>query len=127
MPRAEDIVQIARLGQLIGTNRAAQRLLTLEHEHAPAGPGEQSGAGKHGEAGLLASCYRTCFEMAEERKAGSISFPAISTGAYGYPVAQAAAVALEAVSQHLAKLRLAHLVNTRRDGNRNTSAIGHPA
>src|SRR5436853_5210834 len=53
--------------------------------------------GKHGEAGLLASCYRTCLEMAEERKAGSISFPSISTGAYGYPVAQAAAVALEAV------------------------------
>ena len=46
MPRAEDIVQVARLGQLRGANRAAQRLLTLEHEHAPAGPGEQSSAGK---------------------------------------------------------------------------------
>src|SRR6266850_81386 len=59
--------------------------------------------GGQGEAELLASCYRTCLQMAEERKAGSISFPSISTGAYGYPVAQAAAVALDAVSQHLAQ------------------------
>ena len=58
--------------------------------------------GEHGEAGLLASCYRTCLRMAEDRKADSISFPSISTGAYGYPVAEAAAVAMEAVSQHLA-------------------------
>ncbi len=59
--------------------------------------------GKQGEADLLASCYRTCLQMAEERKAGSISFPSISTGAYGYPVAEAAAVARETVSQHLAQ------------------------
>jgi len=57
--------------------------------------------GERGEAELLASCYRTCLQMAEERKAGSISFPSISTGAYGYPVAGAARVASEAVSSHL--------------------------
>jgi O-acetyl-ADP-ribose deacetylase len=59
--------------------------------------------GAHGEAGLLASCYRTCLQMAEERKAGSISFPSISTGAYGYPIAQASAIALDAVTNHLAR------------------------
>lgn len=59
--------------------------------------------GNQGEADLLASCYRTCLRLAEERKADSISFPSISTGAFGYPVAQAAAVAMEAVSQHLAQ------------------------
>ena len=58
--------------------------------------------GAHGEAELLASCYRTCLKMADEREAGSISFPSISTGAYGYPVESAAAVALQAVSSHLA-------------------------
>src|SRR5215468_3248947 len=34
--------------------------------------------GRHGEPDLLASCYRKCLELAEERKAGTISFPAIS-------------------------------------------------
>ncbi len=58
--------------------------------------------GTHGEAELLASCYRTCLKMAEERGAGSISFPSISTGVYGYPMAEAARIALDAVSAHLA-------------------------
>jgi O-acetyl-ADP-ribose deacetylase (regulator of RNase III) len=57
--------------------------------------------GRHGEAELLASCYTTCLKLAEERGAGSISFPSISTGAYGYPLEQAAAVALDAVSRYL--------------------------
>ena len=57
--------------------------------------------GKHGEPELLANCYRTCLEIAEERKVRSISFPAISTGVYGYPVEEAASVALETVAQHL--------------------------
>jgi O-acetyl-ADP-ribose deacetylase len=58
--------------------------------------------GGHGEAELLASCYRTCLRMAEERGAVSISFPSVSTGAYGYPMAEAAPIALDAVISHLA-------------------------
>ena len=54
--------------------------------------------GGHGEAEALASCYRTCLQMAQEREAGSISFPSISTGAYGYPVAEAAQIALDVVT-----------------------------
>src|SRR2546425_288408 len=57
--------------------------------------------GDSGEAEQLASCYRNCLQMAVDRKAGSISFPSISTGAYGYPVAEAAAIALSVVFQHL--------------------------
>lgn len=57
--------------------------------------------GRHGEAALLASCYTTCLKMAEERGVQTISFPSISTGAYGYPLEEAAAVALEAVISHL--------------------------
>jgi O-acetyl-ADP-ribose deacetylase (regulator of RNase III) len=57
--------------------------------------------GKHGESERLASCYRTCLQMADEREAASITFPSISTGAYGYPVTEAAAVALEAISRHI--------------------------
>jgi len=57
--------------------------------------------GAHGEAEALASCYRTCLSMAREREAGSISFPSISTGAYGYPVAEAARIALDVVTAFL--------------------------
>lgn len=57
--------------------------------------------GKHGEPALLASCYRTCLELAEERDVQTISFPAISTGIYGYPVEDAADIALEVIYGHL--------------------------
>lgn len=57
--------------------------------------------GKANEAELLASCYRTCLELAEERGLGSISFPSISTGAFGYPVSEAASIAIETVCRHL--------------------------
>ncbi len=50
--------------------------------------------GSVGEAGLLASCYRRCFELAGERHVQSIGFPAISTGVYGYPLEQATRIAV---------------------------------
>ena len=50
-----------------------------------------------GEPELLASCYRRCLEVADEVGARSVAFPAISTGAYGYPPADAAAVAVDSV------------------------------
>jgi len=56
--------------------------------------------GKQGEADLLASCYRTCLKLAEEREVRSISFPSISTGAYGYPMNEAARIALQTVDEH---------------------------
>jgi O-acetyl-ADP-ribose deacetylase len=57
--------------------------------------------GTRGEPELLASCYRTCLEMAEERGVRTLSFPAISTGVYGYPLKEAAAIALREVRAHL--------------------------
>ncbi len=57
--------------------------------------------GRHGEPDLLASCYRKCLELAEERAVHSIAFPAISTGIYGYPVEEAAGIALGEVVKHL--------------------------
>jgi O-acetyl-ADP-ribose deacetylase (regulator of RNase III) len=56
--------------------------------------------GRHGEPAQLASCYHKCLELAEERGARTVSFPAISTGAYGYPAEEAAAIALDSVAQH---------------------------
>lgn len=61
--------------------------------------------GDRDEAELLASAYRACMKLGEERSVERISFPSISTGVYGYPVDQAARVALEAVSGELAKSR----------------------
>jgi O-acetyl-ADP-ribose deacetylase len=57
--------------------------------------------GQHGEAPHLASCYRRCLELAEEHGVRTISFPAISTGVYGYPVEEAAAIAVDTIAQHL--------------------------
>ncbi len=53
--------------------------------------------GNRGEPELLASAYRESLKVAIENNLTSISFPSISTGAYGYPVADAAKVAIRAV------------------------------
>jgi O-acetyl-ADP-ribose deacetylase (regulator of RNase III) len=57
--------------------------------------------GKHGEAELLASAYRSCLRLAAEHGARSITLPSISTGAYGYPIEEAAPIALRTVMDHL--------------------------
>jgi O-acetyl-ADP-ribose deacetylase (regulator of RNase III) len=57
--------------------------------------------GKHGEPELLASAYRACLDLAEERGITSISFPAISMGVYGYPAEEAARIAIAEVRRHL--------------------------
>ncbi|WP_334143437.1 O-acetyl-ADP-ribose deacetylase [Rhabdothermincola sp.] len=53
--------------------------------------------GGHGEAGLLASCYRRSLEVADELGARSVAFPAISTGIFGYPPEEAARIAVDSV------------------------------
>lgn len=57
--------------------------------------------GDCGEAGLLASCYRNSLAIAAEHSIRSIAFPSISTGVYGYPVQEAARVAVNAVKEFL--------------------------
>lgn len=64
--------------------------------------------GESGEGELLASCYRRSLEVADEIGARSVAFPAISTGAYGYPQQAAAEVAVAALRN----------VDTRVDGVR---------
>jgi O-acetyl-ADP-ribose deacetylase len=58
--------------------------------------------GGEGEAELLASCHRRAIELADELGCRSVAFPAISTGAYGYPVELAAPVAIAATIEALA-------------------------
>ena len=57
--------------------------------------------GLHGEPELLAACYRKCLELADERAVRTLSFPAISTGVYGYPPRPAAEIAMRQVRAHL--------------------------
>jgi O-acetyl-ADP-ribose deacetylase (regulator of RNase III) len=57
--------------------------------------------GSSGEPGVLASCYEQSLALALEKGLDSIAFPSISTGAYGYPVVDAARVALKTVKKFL--------------------------
>src|ERR1700722_11934412 len=57
--------------------------------------------GRHGEPGQLTNCYRTCLDLAERHGVRTISFPAISTGVYGYPLEEAAAIAVESIASRL--------------------------
>ncbi|MFC1991430.1 O-acetyl-ADP-ribose deacetylase [Chloroflexota bacterium] len=57
--------------------------------------------GTHGEPELLASAYRESLKVAAENGLSSISFPSISTGAYGYPLVGAAEVAIQTVTSFL--------------------------
>jgi O-acetyl-ADP-ribose deacetylase len=57
--------------------------------------------GRHGEAELLASAYRRSLEVAVAEGARSCAFPSISTGAYGFPIAAAAPIALHTVVRFL--------------------------
>ena len=59
---------------------------------------------------LLASCYRQALLLADEHGLRSIGFPAISTGAFGYPVGEAAMVASRAVRETVGELSSVHKV-----------------
>jgi O-acetyl-ADP-ribose deacetylase (regulator of RNase III) len=59
--------------------------------------------GRHGEPELLARVYRRSLEVAVENRVRSVAFPSISTGAYRFPIAEAASVALDAVARFLSE------------------------
>ena len=67
--------------------------------------------GEHGEAQTLARCHHESIRLADDHALCSLAFPAISTGAYGYPVAQAASVAISSTfaaltsARHVTKVR----------------------
>jgi len=72
------------------------------------GPVWYGGAG--GEDLALASCYRRSIEVADRLGATTVAFPAISTGAYGFPPDQAAAIAVSTLRSLTAKVHRVRLV-----------------
>ncbi|MFH2111596.1 MAG: O-acetyl-ADP-ribose deacetylase [Candidatus Bathyarchaeota archaeon] len=83
-------------GEAVATTGGNMRARHVIHTMGPVWRG-----GGHGEAELLRKAYLSCLRLAEEMGLGSIGFPSISTGAYGYPVEQASRVAIRAVMDFL--------------------------
>jgi O-acetyl-ADP-ribose deacetylase (regulator of RNase III) len=76
--------------------------LPARHVIHTVGPVWQGGGQR--ESQLLAGCYRSCFELVEKHQLNTIAFPSISTGAYGYPVGQAAKIAIAEIKKALERL-----------------------
>lgn len=83
-------------GAAATTTAGALRARRVIHTVGPVWRG-----GTHGEHALLARAYRSCLEVALEEGLESVAFPSISTGVYGFPLAEAAPVAVGAVIEYL--------------------------
>jgi O-acetyl-ADP-ribose deacetylase (regulator of RNase III) len=88
----------ARTGEVKITGGHGLRARHVLHAVGPVWRG-----GDEGEPGALAACYRNALRLAEERGLRSVAFPAISTGAYGYPLGEATAIAVREVRAALAR------------------------
>ena len=88
---------VARIGHLPAGQAVITTAGKLPAQHVIHTVGPVYRGGNHGEAETLASCHRESIRFAEESRLQSLAFPAISTGAYGYPVAEAGAIAVAAV------------------------------
>jgi O-acetyl-ADP-ribose deacetylase (regulator of RNase III) len=83
-------------GEAVVTKAGRLRARFIFHAVGPVYRG-----GGEGEADELASCYRECLQLAAEHKLKSIAFPAISTGVYGYPMDEAAGIAVHEIRRFL--------------------------
>lgn len=61
--------------------------------------------GQHGEPELLENCYRNSLRLAKENRLRTIAFPSISTGVYGYPIEEAARIAIRTIDTFLKRIR----------------------
>ena len=93
----------------IGTLPAGQAVITtggqLAARHVIHTVGPIYRGGENGESDTLASCHRESVRLADDHALSSLAFPAISTGAYGYPVNDAAPIAISATIEALASAK----------------------
>ncbi|MEU9747827.1 O-acetyl-ADP-ribose deacetylase [Streptomyces niveus] len=83
--------------------------------------------GDRDEPAVLASCYRRCLEVADELGARSVAFPAISTGAFGFPPAHAATIAVTTLRSTPTSVARIHLMAFDTESHRVlTAANGAP-
>lgn len=66
-------------------------------------PGPVWHGGRKGEPELLASCYRSCLELASANGCKTVDFPSISTGVYHFPLERASVIAISAIRAYLAE------------------------
>ncbi|MDY4105637.1 MAG: O-acetyl-ADP-ribose deacetylase [Oscillospiraceae bacterium] len=66
-------------------------------------PGPVWHGGSHNEPELLASCYRSCLELASENGCKTVDFPSISTGVYHFPLDKASVIAISTIKTYLAE------------------------
>ena len=64
-------------------------------------PGPVWNGGNNGEEALLASCYRSCLELASENGCKTVDFPSISTGVYRFPLEKASRIAVGTIAEYL--------------------------
>lgn len=97
-----ELIQVAPHGAKTGT-----AVFTGGHDLKQAyvihTPGPYWNGGNSGEADKLASSYRSCLEKADEKRVKSLAFCSISTGIYGYPLDQAAPLAVATVKEYLCR------------------------
>ena len=94
-----------KTGEVVATGGGALQAKHVIHAVGPVWSG-----GDAGEPEQLASCYREAMRLADELKLHSITFPAISTGIYGYPVEQAAWVAIPTLIEAVKRSKSVSLV-----------------
>ena len=99
------LVECRRIVARIGTLPAGKAVITtggrLPAKHVVHTVGPIYRGGQQREAETLASCYRESIRIADEHGVQSLAFPSISTGAYGYPIDEAAEIAVRTVAEHL--------------------------
>jgi len=108
--------RLARAGAAIGPCQEGNAMATpafaldppVRHIIHTVGPVWEDGS--HGEAGILASCYRRSLQVADELGVRSVAFPAIATGVYGFPPEQAARIAVQTIRTTPTAVRQVRLV-----------------
>lgn len=104
----------AKIGRCDAGNAVVTSAGSLPAKYVFHAVGPRYRDGRQGETEQLESCYTTCLKLAADRDVKTISFPSISTGIYGYPVEQAAEIAVRAVAswlhEHTGPVRVVKLV-----------------